>query len=302
MKLFLIKISLFIGIIVAILVLSLYFSKDNESHYLYAHHNKMVMLDTIPGPRIILVGGSNVAFGFDSEMIEDSLKTKVINTGLHASIGLRLMMDEVLKRADDNDTIVVLPELEQFYTHYNGKDTRVTDAVLYSTESTLNALNLEQWYNFIGGIPKHVEENLRFKTGREYVYAATNFNSHGDEIAHWKEKRSTLPNKSYTINQSINRTAVSDFADKIKSFEARGGTVILLWPSTITKNLEDNKKALEEISVCLGRNGIMFNDGASYFAHPDSMAFDTYYHMSYPAVEENSERFIDLWKRIRNSD
>lgn len=63
-----------------------------QDGYLQAYNKKCQLLEDTPSPRIIFVGGSNLAFGLDSQRIKDSLNINVINYGLHAGIGLKYMM------------------------------------------------------------------------------------------------------------------------------------------------------------------------------------------------------------------
>ena len=62
-----------------------------QDGYLQAYNKKCQLLEDTPSPRIIFVGGSNLAFGLDSQRIKDSLNINVINYGLHAGIGLKYM-------------------------------------------------------------------------------------------------------------------------------------------------------------------------------------------------------------------
>lgn len=66
-----------------------------QDGYLQAYNKKCQLLEDTPSPRIIFVGGSNLAFGLDSQRIKDSLNINVINYGLHAGIGLKYMIDDI---------------------------------------------------------------------------------------------------------------------------------------------------------------------------------------------------------------
>ena len=50
-------------------------------------------LNSIDEPKIVIVGGSSVAFGIDSELMEEKLGMKVVNFGLYANLGTKLMLD-----------------------------------------------------------------------------------------------------------------------------------------------------------------------------------------------------------------
>ena len=67
----------------------------------YAELPAMVeKLKTTQGPKIVLVGGSNVAFGVDSALMEDLLSQAgesytVCNFGLYAAVGTSAMLSRV---------------------------------------------------------------------------------------------------------------------------------------------------------------------------------------------------------------
>lgn len=50
--------------------------------------DKVERLRSIDGPKIVLIGDSNLAFGIDSKKIEEALDMPVVNMGLHAGLGL----------------------------------------------------------------------------------------------------------------------------------------------------------------------------------------------------------------------
>ena len=81
-----------------------------QDGYLQAYNKKCQLLEDTPSPRIIFVGGSNLAFGLDSQRIKDSLNINVINYGLHAGIGLKYMIDDISTYARKGDIIVFAPE------------------------------------------------------------------------------------------------------------------------------------------------------------------------------------------------
>ena len=56
--------------------------------------HKVRLLEETPGPRIVLVGGSGVAFGADSELMERELPGyTVVNFGMYAALGTTVMLD-----------------------------------------------------------------------------------------------------------------------------------------------------------------------------------------------------------------
>ena len=97
---------------------------SGDGHYVAAIIDKQKSLRSCPSPKIILVGGSSLAFGLDSEMIESRVRRPVLNMGLHAGFGLKFMIEEVKPYVDSGDVVLLVPEYEHFWnsTMYGGSD------------------------------------------------------------------------------------------------------------------------------------------------------------------------------------
>ena len=87
--------------------------KDNNA-YLCEYNKKVHLLKTIPQPRMIFVGGSNIAFGIDSKIISDSLNVNVVDFGLHGGIGIRIPFEDCLNYVHKGDIVIAQFEYEQF--------------------------------------------------------------------------------------------------------------------------------------------------------------------------------------------
>ena len=60
--------------------------------------DKHAHADSIKAGKIILAGGSNLAFGIDSKQLEETLGMPVVNLGLHAGLGLHFILEELKLR------------------------------------------------------------------------------------------------------------------------------------------------------------------------------------------------------------
>src|SRR5688572_19607287 len=63
--------------------------------YHRASVTKHQRLSALPSPKIVLAGGSNLAFGIDSQMIEKATGRKVVNMGMDGYLGARFLLAEV---------------------------------------------------------------------------------------------------------------------------------------------------------------------------------------------------------------
>ena len=81
---FCIKLIILLGIV---LVMCLHIMPQYQGAYTAALLDKVERLNSIEQPKLVLLGNSNLAFGMNSEKIEDALGMPVVNMGLHGGLG-----------------------------------------------------------------------------------------------------------------------------------------------------------------------------------------------------------------------
>lgn len=98
-----------LGVLALLVLLSL--PPDN---YHAAVLDKERLLKEAPSPRVVLVGGSGLAFGIDSATLTEALggTYRVVNMGLHAGLGLDFMLNETLDGLRKGDVVVLSPEYD----------------------------------------------------------------------------------------------------------------------------------------------------------------------------------------------
>lgn len=116
MSRFVLKLAAFIGL--QILVLATFWSGwRNEQHYLRGVKLKESLVHQIPGPRVLFVGGSNVAFGIRSEFLEHEFQRPVINLGLHAGFGKDFILNQAASAVKQGDIVVLMLEYEHYHSN-----------------------------------------------------------------------------------------------------------------------------------------------------------------------------------------
>ncbi|MBQ4278646.1 MAG: hypothetical protein IJC16_01650 [Rikenellaceae bacterium] len=133
MKRFLWRTGLAVSILALVLTLSLLASRSNpgmRDSLFAAMADKDRMLDTTPSPRIILVGGSNLAYGIDSRRISRAFGLPVVNTGLNAGMGLYYIMERVRPYIRTGDIVVLSPEYSHFFGEQAEGDIALTTALV----------------------------------------------------------------------------------------------------------------------------------------------------------------------------
>ena len=88
--------------------------------YQSAIQDKFKILKETNEPKIIIVGGSNAAFGINHQMLEEATGYKVVNLGLHAGFS-QLFPSELSKANINRGDIVLLAYEHNWYneTQFN---------------------------------------------------------------------------------------------------------------------------------------------------------------------------------------
>lgn len=82
-----------------------------QETYLAALADKYELLKKTNEKKIIIIGGSSVPFGLNSELVEQHLPYKVVDFGLYASLGTKVMLDLAKVNINEGDIIVIAPEV-----------------------------------------------------------------------------------------------------------------------------------------------------------------------------------------------
>ena len=94
-------------------------------------------LCSVEEPKVIVVGGSNVAFGLDSELFEELYGRPSVAFGLYGSFGVKVMMDWSKANINSGDIVVLAPELStDALSLYFG-----AESVLKATEGRFDILS-----------------------------------------------------------------------------------------------------------------------------------------------------------------
>ena len=265
MKRFLLRSIFFLAVLGACtagLVFCIY--RQDNNNYLMAYTLKLNRLRTTESPRLILVGGSNVAFGVDSKMLADSLKMNPINFGLHAGLSLRYIMRDVIRYSRPNDLIILMPEYEFFYNKGGGECPTLSMLLYYNHMHGWMEMSFYEWANTLHGflwIPGNylrgfIRRNMSIHT---YTYSCFGFNHYGDESTH----RSYLSEKC-PINEG-----------------------------------NDVSNEIVPVNAFFERHGLSYASSIEQSIFPDSAYFDTPYHLNYAGVQMNTRRLIREIRRLQ---
>ena len=202
-----------------------------------ALNEKYDRLHSIDEPKLVVVGGSSVVFGVDSAMIEKYVDMPVVNFGLYAALGTKLMLDLSRSAIGKGDVVVLSPELDP-----------QTLSLYFSSEQTLMALDddfsmfhdlaVDNKLSVLGGMWRFATDKIDLMiSGRVMdppgVYNAKNFDERGDlSYARPSNIMNAYydPNKKITLTEDILDPEFVDYLNEYIDYcERRGATVLFAY-------------------------------------------------------------------------
>ena len=196
---------------------------------------KCEALDQTDGKRIVFLGGSNVAFGVDSALIEEELpEYSVVNFGMYAALGTKVMLDLSIDSFRPGDIVIISPEQEAqtISNYFNGE---AMWQALDGAFPLLTRIDRNDLGKLVGQFPYFASRKFSYyirkdKPNPSGVYNRGVFNEYGDIVS--KECTYNVMANEYDINTPIHfdETMLDTvFIDYLNAFAekltARGVTV-----------------------------------------------------------------------------
>ena len=171
--------------IISISLFALLSPAQYDNSFVGALDDKVERLKNTDGNRIIVVGGSSVAFGLDSALLEEYTGMPVVNFGLYAALGTKLMLDLSRPEIREGDVIVLAPELdpETLSLFFSAENTLMAADGSPELLGSLPAGDLFKLFGNMWGFAKDKLGYMRHpetKPSPEGVYSSSSFNEYGD--------------------------------------------------------------------------------------------------------------------------
>jgi len=280
-------------------------AKYSKQNMLYAQIDKNELLKNTPGPRIIFVGGSNLGFGLDSKRIKDSLHFNPINTGIHINIGLKYMLSNTLKYIKANDLIILSAEYQQFYGNLADGEGELFSLVTDVVPQSKNLLDGKQYFKLMTLVPEFAQSKLQprflfYKYPQDTtvgVYDRKAFNLYGDATVHWNlpgEKPKPYPAITGNINDDALQALIS-FRNAIKQKKAE---LYITFPGYQYSSYKISVPAVKQVEQQLKLHGFILISTPQEYIMPDSLMFDTPYHLTKKGVDYRTGLLIRDLKKV----
>lgn len=274
--------------------------------------SKYERLKETSGKRIVLVGGSGVAFDCDSALMDDFFPSyEIVNFGMYAGLGTKVVMDLSENYIHEGDIVILSPEQSEqtFSDYFNGEYMwQAADGAF----GMLRDLKSENFDAMLGNFPRFALEKLNYvmkgqKPQTDSIYQKKSFNTYGDiELDTCREN--ILPN-GYDVNQKVRFTedvVQPEFMDYMndwaKRLEKKGAVVWYRYCPVNKLSVEDMddlaaydvflRQKLDFPVIGNPKNSLM---EAEWF-------FDTNFHLNQPGKEVNTVQLIRDMKAMLGDD
>jgi hypothetical protein len=264
--------------------------------------DKQKRLESLATPKILLVGGSNVCYNTNSQLIEDSFHMPVVDMSINAKVGMQFYFEMVKPYIKKNDVIIITPEYDAY-----GKINFLGDESMYQLSIInpyyLKLLNAKQWIRlpvFVGNLLKDnytiltADKNSKVSNGR------LDYNKWGDYEGHknlpsLSEKFMNNKDDDYNLkyNQTINDDFIKlliEFSNYCKSKEAK----CLIGYPVYAKKLASDEYAFKIHENLKDMNWV--DDNPDTFLYEANQLYDSPNHLLFNMRNERTVKLITLLK------
>ena len=274
--------------------------------------SKYERLKETSGKRIVLVGGSGVAFDCDSALMDDFFPSyEIVNFGMYAGLGTKAVMDLSENYIHEGDIVILSPEQSEqtFSDYFNGEYMwQAADGAF----GMLRDLKSENFEAMLGNFPRFALEKLNYvmkgqKPQTDSIYQKKSFDTYGDiELDTCREN--ILPN-GYDVNQKVRFTedvVQPEFMDYMNDWAKRlekKGAVVWYRYCPVNKLSVEDMDDLAAYDVFL-RQKLDF----PVIGNPENSLmeaewfFDTNFHLNQPGKEVNTVQLIRDMKAMLGDD
>lgn len=255
--------------------------------------------------KIVIITGSNGSFGINSRMIHKSFNMPVVNTSIHGGMGIRMQFELYKDLLRKGDVVIFCPEYGGGFDkgRLYGETTLLRVLSTYMP-SAYKKISFPQWLHL------HKYFGLRYWdylcadfNATDGPYSANAVNEYGD-IECERTQVESIKNENFngpaTIKGEVDN-AVLDYFKYIHDFaKAKDIKLVFLPPTFIEGGYKMNSKQIDSIAYTLKANGTPWQAEPSRYAFPNSLYYDTYYHMTQEGANIRTEVLIEDLHRILN--
>lgn len=259
--------------------------------------DKVHRLNSVEGPKLVLVGNSNLAFGIDSERIEEAFGMPVVNMGLHGGVGNAFNEQAAKLHVEEGDIYIIA------HTNYDDTDEIKNPVLAWITienhAELYPLIRAKDWPDMIFAYPTYLKKCLtmwRTETGNTETtdcYRRSAFNEYGDIYYPRPESEENIDFSAVTVNH-INETTAERLNGLNDYLTRRGATMLVAaYPIAVYENTPSPEeyyemgKEMDELLDCP-----VISDFRDYMMD-ESYFYNSHTHLTDEGTRIRTERLID---------
>lgn len=247
--------------IAAVLFIFAWDNIDTKLDYDGSLIDKHARLERLTGPRLVFVGGSNVAFGIDSSTFEERLPYQPVNMATHVGVGRHWMIEDVRDEIREGDVVIVSFE----YGLFRPQTTEWPNIIraLRIHPASVEALTWGQVREFLDdGIKtageygrRGLKRLLRFDfspaSPPNYAYTRAWFNKYGDNVGSLDgravPKRFNEPHAYSNITSDVIESVAEELNDFNRDCELRGARLFFTYAPLVESHYPAAEETLRRL-------------------------------------------------------
>lgn len=259
--------------------------------------DKVERLESLDGPKIVLVGNSNLPFGIVSQDIEEALGMPVVNMGLHGGVGNVFNEQAAKINVQPGDIIVLSPS--SFDDDDKIKNPELAWITIENHISLYRFIRVKDVPDMVKAYPSYLKKCIELWTNgignfkEEDIYARDMYNEYGDNIS---DRPESLPELEFSEVQVpvIGDTYVNRINELNEYITDKGATlVIAAYPIAYYENAPAKEeyaafqKELQSKVDCP-----VISDYTKYCMEPE-LFYNTYLHLTNEGATIRTEMLIE---------
>lgn len=280
--------------------------------YLAAMADKHDRLHNIQGKKLVLVGGSGMAFGIDSGAIERELDIPTVNMGLYAALGSKTTLDLTRSGITKGDIVVFAPEMDkQAYSLYT--NTEITVQTLEAKRSMIRDIPMAEWAALFTELPSYIKDKKELIASGIpdplNAYSRSAFNGYGD--VSYDRPYNVMPDLYLSANM-IDITDelidedfieyVNNYAEKVRK---KGAAFYFTFPPMNRLALTENSTYENRLAVYNRLTKLLhcevIGNIEDHIFH-EGYFYDSNYHLNNGGVDLNTKKLVGDIKRQLGDD
>jgi len=256
---------------------------------------KHTILANTKSPKIVLAGGSNIAFGMDSAAIHDRFHIPVVNMGIRASFGLGRILDHISPFLYTGDVLLIIPEYSHFTSSWNG-GSGVYELIF---EAKQYRLLWSPYYGLPSNIFSYFGMRLQYifsRSRNSLVTVRDYYNEYGDYVSYPVPAKPVSPNENLGV---LNQTYLNNFFRFVDYFTKRGIIVMLSYPSYEEQSFRNSAELIRELDVLFrAKENLLVISTPESFCFPTDYFYGSVHHLK---MEKRAIRTGQLIKDLEAS-